>query len=94
MNFSTLENRVNQVVGQRFTNCVALINGFEVAGVFDSGYQTNEFVGGIRLMLNVAETDLAAVFPDDPVVVDGVAYTIAYIRKDGSGRSDLALEAV
>ena len=95
--FAVLEERLNASVFARLANVVAVVDGVQVAGIFNNGYSAAA-VGPLGMASTgpVLELPTASV-PRSPegkrVIVRGAAYVIAEHQPDGTGNSRLTLEA-
>lgn len=93
--FARLEQRLNHAVMSHLANAAALLNGVEVAGVFDNAYRAGDIGIGMA-STQPAFTTLTANVVGEAVgqllTINGTSYYVAAHEPDGTGMSLLLLE--
>ena len=93
--FARLEQRLNHAVMAHLSNATAMLNGMEVAGVFDNVYRAGDIGIGMA-STQPAFTTLTDNIVGEAVgqllVVNGSGYYVAAHEPDGTGMSLLLLE--
>lgn len=91
--FAALQQRINSAVLTYLPNAVAVVDGREVAVLFDKPY-ADPFGGQIDAAAPVLQGDsaaLAGVQRDSTITVDGQAYRVMTAQPDGTGLTLLTL---
>lgn len=73
---------------------LATVGGVSVGGIFDNAYTDPLGFAGSFPALTCASADVSTAAQGTAVVVDGVSYTVAAIKPDGSGITLLQLAEV
>lgn len=72
---------------------VVTVDGANVTAIIDREYIESLDVQGYRPVLYVRTVDITGADEGDAVVAGGVNYTVAVIQNDGTGMSQIVLEA-
>jgi len=91
--FAVLERRVDDAAIAHLANAVALVNGREVAVIFDTPYAApfDGQVDAAAPQCSGASADLAGLERGSTIVIDGAAYTVVRAEPDGAGMTRLVL---
>ena len=71
---------------------IANINGYEVNGILNREFASDEGVEGTTPVFSCASADVVNCNYNDKLMVDGDTYIIVQKRTDGTGMTDLILE--
>ena len=92
--FAAVEAALASGVIASLANVTASVGGASVEAIFDNEYVEYQNVSGLRPVLRLPSSSIAAVVEGTAVTVNAVSYTVAGIQSDGTGMSLLILQAV
>ncbi len=94
--FAALESRLNTAVLSRLSNAAVTVDGAEVNGIFDNGYDLATVglsgMASTQPTFTLSTSSVPASPVGTPVVVNGTNYLVAAHEPDGTGISRLILE--
>lgn len=93
--FARLEQRLNHAVMAHLSNATALLNGVEVAGMFDNSYHAGDIGIGMastQPAFTTLTTNVTGEAVGQLLVINGTSYYVAAHEPDGTGMSLLLLE--
>ena len=93
--FAELEARLNRVAMEKLSNATAVIAGADVPVIFDSEYKPG-MVGVIGMgaacpQMVISSAAMPAGFMDSTIQVNGAAWTVVEVQRDGNLPEGLSL---